>query len=70
MTKLDVLDPCHVLVGVGYRRGTRLGEWPGDEQAIAALEPVFRPGWLTETAGLRTGRICRSRGTTSAGWRT
>jgi adenylosuccinate synthase len=57
VTKLDVLDPCHVVrVGVGYRyRGTRLDEWPGDERTIAALEPVFeeRPGWLTETAGLR-----------------
>jgi adenylosuccinate synthase len=57
VTKLDVLDPCHVVrVGVGYRyRGTGLDEWPGDERTIAALEPVFeeRPGWLTETAGLR-----------------
>jgi adenylosuccinate synthase len=57
VTKLDVLDPCHVVrVGVGYRyRGTRLDEWPGDELTIAALEPVFeeRPGWLSETAGLR-----------------
>jgi adenylosuccinate synthase len=57
VTKLDVLDPCHVVrVGVGYRyRGTRLDEWPGDERTIAALEPVFeeRPGWLSETAGLR-----------------
>jgi adenylosuccinate synthase len=58
VTKLDVLDPCHaVLVGVSYRyKGTPLHEWPGEERAIAQLEPVFeeRPGWLDETAGLRT----------------
>ena len=58
MTKLDVLDPCHaVLVGVGYRyKGTTLREWPGEERIVAQLEPVFeeRPGWLSETAGLRT----------------
>jgi adenylosuccinate synthase len=57
VTKLDVLDPCHgVLVGVGYRyKGTMLDEWPAEERVIAQLEPVFeeRPGWLTETAGLR-----------------
>ena len=57
VTKLDVLDPCHVVrVGVGYRyRGTVLEEWPGDERVIAELAPVFeeRPGWLSETAGLR-----------------
>jgi adenylosuccinate synthase len=57
VTKLDVLDPCHVLrVGVGYRyRGTPLDEWPGDERVVAQLEPVFeeRPGWLSDTAGLR-----------------
>jgi adenylosuccinate synthase len=57
VTKLDVLDPCRaVLVGVGYRyRGTPLREWPGEERIIAKLEPVFeeRPGWLSETAGLR-----------------
>jgi len=57
VTKLDVLDPCHaVLVGVGYRyKGTLLHEWPGEERVIAKLEPVFeeRPGWLSETAGLR-----------------
>ncbi len=58
VTKLDVLDPCHVVrVGVGYRyRGTVLDEWPGDERVIRELEPVYedRPGWLGETAGLRT----------------
>jgi adenylosuccinate synthase len=58
VTKLDVLDPCHaVLVGVGYRyKGTVLDEWPAEERVVAKLEPVFeeRPGWLTETAGLRT----------------
>ena len=57
VTKLDVLDPCHVVrVGVGYRyRGTVLDEWPGDERVIRELEPVYedRPGWLSETAGLR-----------------
>jgi len=57
VTKLDVLDPCHVLrVGVGYRyRGAPVDEWPGDERVVAELEPVFaeRPGWLSETAGLR-----------------
>ena len=57
VTKLDVLDPCHaVLVGVGYRyKGTVLDEWPAEERVVAQLEPVFeeRPGWLTETAGLR-----------------
>ena len=57
VTKLDVLDPCHVVrVGVGYRfRGSRLDEWPGEERVIRELEPVFeeRPGWLGETAGLR-----------------
>jgi adenylosuccinate synthase len=57
VTKLDVLDPCHVVrVGVGYRyRGTVLDEWPGDERVIRELEPVYedRPGWLGETAGLR-----------------
>ena len=57
VTKLDVLDPCHaVLVGVGYRyKGTLLHEWPGEERVVAKLEPVFeeRPGWLSETAGLR-----------------
>jgi adenylosuccinate synthase len=57
VTKLDVLDPCHVVrVGVGYRyRGTALDEWPGDERVIRELEPVYedRPGWLGETAGLR-----------------
>jgi adenylosuccinate synthase len=58
VTKLDVLDPCHIVrVGVGYRyRGTVLDEWPGDERVIRELEPVYedRPGWLGETAGLRT----------------
>jgi adenylosuccinate synthase len=58
VTKLDVLDPCHVVrVGVGYRYlGTPLDEWPGEERVLAKLEPVFeeRPGWLSETAGLRT----------------
>jgi adenylosuccinate synthase len=57
VTKLDVLDPCHVVrVGVGYRyRGTPVDEWPGDERVVAQLEPVFeeRRGWLGETAGLR-----------------
>jgi adenylosuccinate synthase len=57
VTKLDVLDPCHsVLVGVGYRyKGTTLHEWPSEERVVAKLEPVFeeRPGWLSETAGLR-----------------
>ena len=57
VTKLDVLDPCHaVRVGVGYRyRGTPLDEWPGEERVISELTPVFeeRPGWLSETAGLR-----------------
>jgi adenylosuccinate synthase len=57
VTKLDVLDPCHVLrVGVGYRyRGAPVDEWPGDERVVAELEPVFeeRPGWLSDTAGLR-----------------
>ena len=43
VTKLDVLDPCHARAGGRgvSLQGTRLGEWPGDEQAIAALEPVF-----------------------------
>jgi adenylosuccinate synthase len=58
VTKLDVLDPCHVVrVGVGYRyRGAPLDEWPGEERVLAKIEPVFdeRPGWLSETAGLRT----------------
>jgi adenylosuccinate synthase len=57
VTKLDVLDPCHaVLVGVGYRyKGSTLHEWPGEERVVAELEPVYeeRPGWLSETAGLR-----------------
>jgi adenylosuccinate synthase len=57
VTKLDVLDPCHVVrVGVGYRyRGAVLEEWPGEERVVAELTPVFeeRPGWLSETAGLR-----------------
>jgi adenylosuccinate synthase len=57
VTKLDVLDPCHaVLVGVAYRyKGSVLEEWPAEERVVAQLEPVFaeRPGWLTETAGLR-----------------
>jgi adenylosuccinate synthase len=57
VTKLDVLDPCHsVLVGVGYRyKGTTLHEWPSEERVVERLEPVFeeRPGWLSETAGLR-----------------
>ena len=57
VTKLDVLDPCHsVLVGVGYRyKGTTLHEWPSEERVVEKLEPVFeeRPGWLSETAGLR-----------------
>jgi adenylosuccinate synthase len=57
VTKLDVLDPCHaVLVGVGYRyKGSALPEWPGEERVVAKLEPVYeeRPGWLSETAGLR-----------------
>jgi adenylosuccinate synthase len=57
VTKLDVLDPCHaVLVGVGYRyKGSTLPEWPGEERVVAKLEPVYeeRPGWLSETAGLR-----------------
>src|SRR5574341_633613 len=57
VTKLDVLDPCQrILVGVAYRyRGAALREWPGEERVIAKLEPVFeeRPGWLSETAGLR-----------------
>jgi adenylosuccinate synthase len=57
VTKLDVLDPCHVVrVGVGYRyRGGTVDEWPGDERVVGELTPVFeeRPGWLGETAGLR-----------------
>jgi len=65
VTKLDVLDPCHVVrVGVGYRyRGAPLDEWPGDERVIAKIEPVFeeRPGWLSETAGLRAWEDLPSR---------
>jgi adenylosuccinate synthase len=57
VTKLDVLDPCHVVrVGVGYRyRGTPFDEWPVEERILGKLEPVYeeRPGWLVETAGLR-----------------
>jgi adenylosuccinate synthase len=57
VTKLDVLDPCHVVrVGVGYRyRGSRLRELPLEERVLSALEPVYeeREGWLAETAGLR-----------------
>jgi adenylosuccinate synthase len=58
VTKLDVLDPCHaVRVGVGYRyRGAWLREWPVEERVLPHLEPAYeeRPGWLTETAGLRS----------------
>jgi adenylosuccinate synthase len=58
ITKLDVLDPCHaVRVGVGYRyRGSPLDEWPVEERVLSKLEPVFeeRPGWLAETAGVRS----------------
>jgi adenylosuccinate synthase len=57
VTKLDVLDPCPtVRVGVGYRyRGSVLREWPVEERVLARVEPVYeeRPGWRTETAGLR-----------------
>jgi adenylosuccinate synthase len=57
ITKLDVLDPCHVVrVAVGYRyRGSLLHEWPSETRILSHLEPVYeeRPGWLAETAGLR-----------------
>ena len=57
VTKLDVLDPCHVVqVGVAYRyRGSLVRELPLEERVLAKIEPVYeeRPGWMGKTEGLR-----------------
>jgi adenylosuccinate synthase len=57
VTKLDVLDPCHVVrVGVAYRyRGSLLHELPLEQHVLAKIEPVYeeRPGWVARTEGLR-----------------
>jgi adenylosuccinate synthase len=57
VTKLDVLDPCHVVrVGVAYRyRGSLLRELPLEQHVLAKIEPVYeeRPGWVARTEGLR-----------------
>ncbi|MGH7322764.1 MAG: adenylosuccinate synthetase, partial [Candidatus Rokuibacteriota bacterium] len=57
VTKLDVLDPCHVVrVGVAYRyRGSTVTELPLEARVLAQLEPVYaeRPGWMVKTEGLR-----------------
>jgi adenylosuccinate synthase len=57
VTKLDVLDPCHVVrVGVAYRyRGSFLRELPPEQHVLAKIEPVYeeRPGWVARTEGLR-----------------
>src|SRR5256886_1421103 len=55
LTKLDVLDQCEtVKVCTGYRwRGGIITAFPGEETALAELEPAYEDvaGWMTPTAG-------------------
>src|SRR2546428_836659 len=57
LTKLDVLDQCEILkVCTGYRwRGDIITDFPGEETALAELEPVYEEvqGWMTSTAGAK-----------------
>jgi len=57
LTKLDVLDQCETLkVCTGYRwRGDIITDFPGEETALAELEPVYEDveGWMTSTAGAK-----------------
>jgi adenylosuccinate synthase len=57
LTKLDVLDQCEtVRVCTGYRyRGEVLCDFPEDETALAAAEPVYEDvsGWLSPTGGAK-----------------
>ncbi|PYN24089.1 MAG: adenylosuccinate synthase, partial [Candidatus Rokuibacteriota bacterium] len=53
LTKLDVLDQCETLkLCMGYRwRGDIITDFPGEETALAELEPVYEDveGWMTST---------------------
>jgi adenylosuccinate synthase len=57
LTKLDVLDKCEtVRVCTGYRyRGDLITEFPEEELALAALEPVYEDieGWMSPTTGAK-----------------
>ena len=57
LTKLDVLDKCEtVRVCIGYRyRGDFITEFPEEQLALAALEPVYEDieGWMSPTAGAK-----------------
>src|SRR5438445_11656267 len=57
LTKLDVLDQCETLkLCTGYRwRGDIITDFPGEETALAELEPVYEDveGWMTSTAGAK-----------------
>jgi adenylosuccinate synthase len=72
VTKLDVLDPCHVVrVGVGYRyRGSLLTELPPEERVLAGIEPVYeeREGWMQKTEGLRAWEDLPSRARDYLAW--
>ncbi|HXH83520.1 MAG TPA: adenylosuccinate synthase [Candidatus Tectomicrobia bacterium] len=56
LTKLDVLDQCEtVKICTAYRyRGEILTEFPEEESALQALEPVYEElsGWMTPTSGI------------------
>jgi adenylosuccinate synthase len=57
ITKLDVLDQCDTIkVCTGYRfRGDVVTEFPEEEGALYAAEPVYEelPGWMSPTGGTR-----------------
>ncbi|MET0486144.1 MAG: adenylosuccinate synthase [Candidatus Rokuibacteriota bacterium] len=57
LTKLDVLDKCEtVRVCTGYRyRGDLITEFPEEQLALAALEPVYEDieGWMSPTTGAK-----------------
>jgi adenylosuccinate synthase len=57
LTKLDVLDKCEtVRVCIGYQyRGDFITEFPEEQLALAALEPVYEDieGWMSPTSGAK-----------------
>ena len=58
LTKLDVLDQSETIkVCTGYRyRGEILTDFPEEESALAAVEPVYEElsGWMTPTTGAKS----------------
>jgi adenylosuccinate synthase len=58
LTKVDVLDQSETIkVCTGYRyRGEILTDFPEEESALAAVEPVYEElsGWMTPTTGAKS----------------